>query len=304
MGQHGARGDVADGIDAGHARAQRAVHAHAAGLGVGFDPRLRQPQPLGERPAADAHQQPVELEGLGGLGGFDLNRHPVLGRPGALDLGPQAEGEPLLLEKDLQPAADLAVHGGDDVRQHFDHGDLGAQPQPDRTELEADVAPAHDAEGRRHGVEVEGLGGADDELAVERRRGDLDARAAGGQDDVFGLEGPGGLAGDLHPVGARQPGVPWTTSILWLSRSLRTPSVRSLTTRSLRAISWPRSRRSSPVWIPWSANRALARWKYSLESSRALLGMQPTLRHTPPRRGRRSTQAVFSPSWAARTAAT
>ena len=47
-----------------------------------------------------------------------------------------------------------------------------------------------------------------------------------------------------------------------------------------------------------------ASWYSSLDSSSALLGMQPTRRHVPPSLGSFSTHATSSPSCAARSAAT
>jgi hypothetical protein len=47
----------------------------------------------------------------------------------------------------------------------------------------------------------------------------------------------------------------------------------------------------------------VSRWANSAFFSSALLGMQPTLRHTPPQYFS-STTAVFRPSWAQRIAAT
>ena len=83
-----------------------------------------------------------------------------------------------------------------------------------------------------------------------------------------------------------------------------TPVVRSPTTLSLCAIMAARSSSTPETLTPWRARCALA-WAYSSEVwSSALEGMQPTLRQVPPRVGVRSTQATFSPSWAARMAAT
>ena len=92
--------------------------------------------------------------------------------------------------------------------------------------------------------------------------------------------------------------------MFFLRKRKRTPSVSSLTTVSLRACIAGRSRPTAPTLIPCLANRWVARWYSSLESSRALLGMQPMFRQVPPRVARFSTQATFMPSCAARIAAT
>ena len=62
--------------------------------------------------------------------------------------------------------------------------------------------------------------------------------------------------------------------------------------------------------MPWSANLWWARSKFSEDSSRAFEGMQPTLRHVPPRLGlpcaffHASMHTTLRPSCAARMAAT
>src|SRR6476646_5448975 len=61
---------------------------------------------------------------------------------------------------------------------------------------------------------------------------------------------------------------------------------------------------SRPTPIPLLANLRRAPSNSSLESSSALLGMQPMLRHVPPNAGRLSMHATRDPSWAARRAAT
>ena len=155
---------------------------------VGGDPGRLQVQVLRERAAADAHQELVKLQGFGLAVGFDGDGGRVARDRGALDLGSQSEGEALLLQEALQPAPDLAVHGRGDLREHLDHGDLGAQPHPDRAELEADVAAADNAQPARDRVEREGLGRAQDGLAVEGEAGRCDRRAARGQDDVLCFE--------------------------------------------------------------------------------------------------------------------
>ncbi len=82
------------------------------------------------------------------------------------------------------------------------------------------------------------------------------------------------------------------------------PSVNPFTTLSLRASMAARSSVTPSSLTPCLPNRSRAWWYNSLESSIALLGMQPTLRHVPPRVGFFSTHATFIPSWAARIAAT
>ena len=82
------------------------------------------------------------------------------------------------------------------------------------------------------------------------------------------------------------------------------PSVRPVTTSSLRAIMAARSSVTLPSLTPWTSRPSLARAKCRLDSSRALLGTQPTRRQVPPRRSSFSMQATSRPSCAARRAAT
>ena len=105
-------------------------------------------------------------------------------------------------------------------------------------------------------------------------------------------------------VGEITVAVPKIGSTLFLRNRNRTPSVSPLTTSSLRASIAGRSSRRPSNWMPCFLNRSFDRWNSSLESSIALLGMQPTFRHVPPSVRPFSTQATFMPSCAARIAAT
>ena len=82
------------------------------------------------------------------------------------------------------------------------------------------------------------------------------------------------------------------------------PWVSSWTTLSLRPIIVLRSRVSPVVLMPWWANSWFATSKWCDDCNSAFDGMQPTLRHVPPKVPYFSTMAVFRPSCAARMAAT
>ena len=69
-----------------------------------------------------------------------------------------------------------------------------------------------------------------------------------------------------------------------------------------RSMMAPKSNDTSAALTPKSPARRHSS-STSAERSRALVGMQPQLRHTPPRLSR-SMQATLSPSWAARMAQT
>src|SRR5205814_3001174 len=81
-------------------------------------------------------------------------------------------------------------------------------------------------------------------------------------------------------------------------------AVLASTTLAFWAIIAGRSSSTWPVLTPWTAIPCLASSKISEDWSSALDGMQPMLRQVPPSVSRFSIQAVFSPSWAARMAAT
>ena len=79
-------------------------------------------------------------------------------------------------------------------------------------------------------------------------------------------------------------------------------------------LSWSATPRDRPMtfsqlWatlsavMPHASASCFILWYSSAPASRALVGMQPQFRHTPPSRSR-STQATFMPSWAARIAPT
>ena len=103
---------------------------------------------------------------------------------------------------------------------------------------------------------------------------------------------------------ARKEAAPVTTVTLRALASWATPATSLATTSSLRRRKEGRSRSTEPSLMPCSLAWCFAHTKCSLECSRALLGMQPTLRQVPPSVGRLSTRATFRPSCAARNAHT
>ena len=131
---------------------------------------------------SQSNDQRLAVLRLGGDG------HPVALDLRAGDLGLEVELQPLLRQALLEQVADLDVGQRHDPGQELDDRDLRAQPLPDRAELQADVAAADDDQVLGNLVEAEGLGRADDRLAVERQERQGDRLAAGGQEDVAGLE--------------------------------------------------------------------------------------------------------------------
>ena len=173
VGEHRPGDHVADRVDAGDIGLEMSVDGDAAAL-VERDARLLQPEPLGVGTAADRDQDDVGLDHLGGAAGGRLDRdlERVAAGIDAGDLARQAEGHPLPLQDALGLAGDLAVGAREDAIEELDHGDLAAEPAPDRAELEADDAGADHQQPPRHRGKDERPGRGDDRAARRwRRRG-------------------------------------------------------------------------------------------------------------------------------------
>ncbi len=97
---------------------------------------------------------------------------------------------------------------------------------------------------------------------------------------------------------------PLSQVTLFLRNRNSTPFTLALTTSPLRACIRARSSFTPSTLMPCSAKPCCTSWKFSEDCSSALEGMQPTFRQVPPSVARFSTQAVRSPSWAARMAHT
>ena len=106
------------------------------------------------------------------------------------------------------------------------------------------------------------------------------------------------------PLPASRP-LPLIQSILFFLNNSSMPPVSPLTILSLRAWTCAMSTPIAawPIVSPHSFH-SCAIFRACACSSSALVGMQPQLRHVPPRTGARSTTAVLRPSCAARIAAT
>ena len=101
--------------------------------------------------------------------------------------GASVNFDALLLETLAREGGDLGILGRQDLRQHLDHGHLGAKRAIERGEFDADRARADDKQCLRHAVRDHGLEISPDQFLVG-----LDARQdarprAGGDDDVLGL---------------------------------------------------------------------------------------------------------------------
>jgi hypothetical protein len=120
----------------------------------------------------------------------------------------------LLGQRALESLGGLGVHARRDAVEELDHGHLGAQAAPHRTELQADDAGADDDQALGDFRQGERAGGIDDAGLVHRHAGQGRGLGTGGDDDVGGfqggdravlggdldLAGAGDLAGALHPL--------------------------------------------------------------------------------------------------------
>src|SRR5207249_6579693 len=130
-----------DRIHARHAGLEALVHRDAAAL-VERDARLACAEALHVRAAAYRHQRDVGLFHRSLALRLERDAHAALAALGARRRGLEVEGETLLLERTLELRPHAAVHGGHDRVQELDHRDLGAEPAPDRPQLEPDRARA------------------------------------------------------------------------------------------------------------------------------------------------------------------
>ena len=105
--------------------------------------------------------------------------------------------EALLLEDLRAFLADLAVHAGQDLVEKLDDDDLGAEPPPDRAELQPDHAAADHHHRLGHLVELERGGGIEDDLMIDLDAGQRRDAGAGGDDEILRLVA---LAADVDRI--------------------------------------------------------------------------------------------------------
>ena len=95
----------------------------------------------------------------------------------------------LLLELLAREACDLGVLDGKDLRQHLDHGDVGAHGVEERRELDADRAGTDHQQRFRHPLRHHRLKIGPDQFLVGLQPRQHARPGAGGEDDVLGLIG-------------------------------------------------------------------------------------------------------------------
>ncbi|MGY3082320.1 hypothetical protein ACVWZZ_008728 [Bradyrhizobium sp. LM6.10] len=184
--EHRGTRDVADGIDAGDVGVAVAVdHDDAA---IGFDAELFEAEILDIADDADRRDHPLEL------GRDRLALAVVDGGDDAVglllqlrDLGRGHDLDALLLETLAGKAGDLGVLDRQDLRQHLDHGDLGAHGVEERGEFDSDRAGADHQQRFRHPLGHHRLEIGPDQLLVGLEPRQHARPRAGRHDDVFCL---------------------------------------------------------------------------------------------------------------------
>ena len=150
--QHGPGDRVADGEYPFHAGLEPPVDGDEPAV-VALDPRPLQPEAVGEWPPPDRDQDRVAVEGLAAAAADRLKRHPqgVFPPLGTDHPGGGPERHALPFEQAGHLPGDLAIHCRQDAVEILDDGHPRAQPLPDRSQLEPDIAAADHDKMARHG---------------------------------------------------------------------------------------------------------------------------------------------------------
>ena len=143
MSEHEPADGVADGINALHIGLEMIVHIDAAAL-IERDTGLFQAETFNVRHAPDADENDIGLDRFrrAAFGRLDLGFELFARCIDAGDFCAELEGHPLFFKQALRLPADFAVDTRQNALEEFHNRDLGAEPPPDRTELEPDHAGA------------------------------------------------------------------------------------------------------------------------------------------------------------------
>ncbi len=191
------RDQVADRVDAGHARLAELVDHDGAALDR--DAGLLEAHAGGDGTTADGHQEQLGVEGLAAL-----QRHDDAGVGGlhALEARAQLVLDAPAAEGALQELGAGLLLQREQVGEGLDDRDLGAERLPDGGELDADDAAAENDHRGRDAVELQRVVAGDDPLAVDVEAGKGLRHGAGRQHDAVTLDG---LVAHDDAVGPRQP---------------------------------------------------------------------------------------------------
>lgn len=184
VGEHGTWDDVSDGVDAAGCSPIMVIDLDAAFF-VELHADVFEAEIGCIWFSADGEQDTVGGDGFlvvavyGALSVFDVD---------CSDLGLEFELESLAFEEFLRFLCDFEVHTWEDSIEVFEDGDVCAEAAPDGSEFEADVAGAYDDEVFGDVVVAEGFGGGCDVFSVGLDTGEVGGAAAGGDDDIVGLQ--------------------------------------------------------------------------------------------------------------------
>jgi len=207
--QHRTGDHVADRIDAVDIGLEMVIDLDAAAL-VRLDAELREAEILRVGDAADRDEHDIGFDRLriAALRGLDRDLESRLRLLDLRHLRTELELEALLLEDALEILRDLSVHAGEDRIEEFDDRDLGAEPSPDRAELEADDAAADDEKPLRDFLQCKRSCRGHDLLFVDLDAGKPRDVGPRGDDDVLRFYDPVAdlnLARGLDPAFALHP---------------------------------------------------------------------------------------------------
>ena len=185
--QHRRTGDVADGVDARHTGLAERVDDDATA--VGLHAEFFQPELFDIADHADRGDDALDfkrlrlaalLDGGDDAVGFLVELH---------HLGVGVDLDALLLEALARESLNLVVFDRQDLRQHLDHGHIGAERAVERGEFDADGARADHQQRLRNGRRHHGLEIGPHQFLVGLEAGQHARPRAGGDDDVLGLIG-------------------------------------------------------------------------------------------------------------------
>ena len=116
-------------------------------------------------------------------------------------LGSQVKDHANFAKYALHLLADGGIHGGEDGIRKLHHGHLRTEALVHAAELKANNAAANNDHALGHLRQAQGLGGADDALAVELGKGELNRNRTSGHYDMLGLDQKLFAARDLDGMG-------------------------------------------------------------------------------------------------------
>ncbi len=160
----GRAGQVANGIEAGHAGAPEAVDFHMRLLDL--DAELFQAKPLHIADNADGEDHAVSLDRLGFAAGLDARLDLVLAFFERFHLRLGEDADALLFELFVRHGRDVGVFDRQDAVHHLDHGDLTAKLIIETGKFDPDGTRADDQQLFRQRFGHHGLAIGPDQLAV------------------------------------------------------------------------------------------------------------------------------------------